>query len=649
MQKLSMQSRDLTAAQLDLLRDLFPHVFTEVRDEHGTLTHKIDFDVLRQELSRELVDPGVERYQLTWPGKRNAILAANTPIAKTLRPQPDQSVAFDSSEHLFIEGDNLDALKLLQETYLGKVKLIYIDPPYNTGNDFIYRDNYAQSRDAFLADSGQSDSDGQRLVANPETHGRYHSDWLSMMYPRLKLARNLLREDGVIFISIDDNEVHNLKKMCDEIFGDGNFIASIIWQKKYAPQNDATYMSDMHDYVLVFAKNAKTSRTDSDGLSLDLLPRSDEQNRAYTNRDNDPRGTWKPGDLTVKSYSAQYDYPITTPSGRVVHPSKGTCWRVSREKFAALVADHRIWFGEDGNNVPSIKRFLSEVQDGVVPTTWWTYQEVGHNQEAKQELKKLFPETDDIFDTPKPVRLLRRIIELTMRNDPTAIGMDFFAGSATFAHALMAYNADDSGKRRYILVQENSPRSATARDARVTFPTIAEIAKERIRRAGAQILRTWESAHAAPSTQNFLAAGEDAVRPPDVGFRVLTIDSSNMREVFYRPDSLLQGQLSLLHDNIKADRSGLDLLFQVMLEWGVDLALPITTATVQGKTVYTVAAGALVACFETGIDEALVRTLAQQTPLRVVFRDSGFVDDATKINVSQIFGQLSPSSDIRVL
>lgn len=647
MKRLDMRSADMTQQQLHALRTLFPHCVTEAHDAHGQVTLKVDFDLLKQELSPVLIEAQQERYQLNWPGKRQAIVAANTPIAKTLRPVPAESVDFDNTQHLFIEGDNLDALKLLQETYLGKVKLIYIDPPYNTGNDFIYRDHFATDTDTYLKASGERSQTGERLTANPESNGRFHSDWLSMMYPRLKLARNLLREDGVIFISIDDNEVHNLKKICAEIFGEDNFVASIIWQKKFSPQNDATYISDMHDYIIVYAKNTKQSKNDSYGLNIDLLPRSDEQSSSYVNRDNDPRGAWTSGDLSVKSYSAQYDYPIITPSGRTVTPPKGTCWRVSRDRFAELVADNRIWFGESGDNVPRLKRFLSEVQAGVVPTTWWPYQEVGHNQEAKQELKRLFPETDDIFDTPKPVRLLKRILELTMRHDTDAIAMDFFAGSGTLAHAVMEYNAHDNGRRRFMLVQENSPRTSTSRDSRITFPTIAEISKERIRRAGAQILRDWQAAHHTPATQNFLV--QTAPLAPDVGFRVLKIDSSNMHEVFYVPDRLVQGQLALLADNIKPDRTSVDLLFQVMLDWGVELSLPIGRQRIGRHDVYTVAGNALVACFDTHIDEELVRALTHLQPLRVVFRDGGFVSDAVKINVGQIFAQLSPLTEVRVI
>jgi len=623
MEKMKMHSPNLTQENVAHIRELFPGCVTEARGEDGKLRLAVDFDQLRQELSESIVEGPQERYQLNWPGKREALLTANAPIAKTLRPCREESVDFDTTKNLFIEGDNLEALKLLQETYLGKVKMIYIDPPYNTGNDFIYKDNFAENADEFLKRSNQKDETGNRLVTNSESNGRFHSDWLTMIYPRLKLARNLLREDGVIFISIDDDEVSNLRKMCDEIFGEENFIANIVWQKKYAPQNDATYFSDMHDHILVYARLAKRTKNDGQGWNMDLLPRTDSQNAAYKNPDNDPRGVWQSDNLSVKTYSAKNDYPITTPSGRVVHPPTSTCWRVDEQRFKELVEDNRIWFGSDGNGVPRLKRFLSEVQDGTVPVTWWTYKECGHNQEAKKELKALIPEEDTIFDTPKPVRLLMRMLHLATKSDKDALVLDFFAGSGTLAQAVMELNLSDGGRRKYILVQIPEPVS----DKPIT---IADLTKKRLRHAAAKI-----------KVEHLDWKG-------DTGFRVLKIDTSNMEDVYYTPDAIDRGKLKLMVDNIKSDRTAEDLLFQVLLDWAVDdLSLPIRKEIIRGKEVFFVDENALVACFDYGITEDFVKELAGFKPMRVVFRGTGFASDAVKINVEQIFKQLSPGTEVK--
>jgi adenine-specific DNA-methyltransferase len=633
--KLKMHSPDLTRANIDKLAELFPNCVAEAAGADGVLKRSIDFDQLRQEMSGSIVEGPQERYQLNWPGKREALLTANAPIAKTLRPCREESVDFDTTQNLFIEGDNLDALKLLQETYLNKVKLIYIDPPYNTGNDFIYEDDFAEDSDGYLERSNQKDLAGNRMVANTDSNGRFHSDWLTMIYPRLKLARNLLSEDGAIFISIDDNEQANLRRLCDEIFGEDNFIAHVVWQKKYAPQNDATYFSAMHDHILVYAKLAKSTKNDVQGWSLDLLPRTESQNAVYKNHDNDPRGLWRSDNLSVKTYSVKNDYPITTPNGRVVNPPESRCWVVSKVRYQELVADNRIWFGADGTNVPSLKRFLSEVKDGTVPVTWWTYQECGHNQDAKKELKDLFvgAEMGAIFDTPKPTKLLSRMLNLATKSDPNALVLDFFAGSGTTGQAVSEMNLADGGNRRYILVQ--LPETV----ANSTF-TIADLTKERLRRAGKKV--SAEATDISNASQ------------PDVGFRVLKIDSSNMKEVYYTPDAVSQDLLSDQVNNIREDRTAEDLLFQVLLDWGVDLALPISKETIAGKTVYFVDADvngkpALAACFDVGVGEEFVKLLAQRQPLRVVFRDAGFATDSVKINVEQIFKLMSPSTEVKCI
>lgn len=623
MKKLDMQTFDNIQKNIEKIQDLFPGCVTETQDHvTGKLTLAIDLPALQQELINYVADESQERYRLDWPGKREALLASNSPTAKTLRPDIEESVSFDATSNVLIEGDNLDALKILQQSFLGAVKAIYIDPPYNTGNDFIYADDFSENSETFLQKSLQSDSDSNKLVANLDTNGRFHSNWLSMIYSRLRLARNLLKEDGVIFISIDDGEVHNLRKAADEIFGERNFVANVIWEKKYAPSNDAKWFSDNHDHILIYARN-------KDIWKPIALPRTNEQNKRYTNRDNDHRGPWKSSDLSVKSYSATYDYEISTPSGRVVSPPHGACWRVSKERFKDMVNDNRIWFGEDGSNVPSVKRFLSEVKDGVVPLTIWKYGDVGHNQSGRQELKKLFDDRG-YFDGPKPVSLLRRIIYLSGANDNDII-LDFFAGSGTTAHAVLEANAEDGVNRRFILVQLAEEIEKLTEAGKAGFGTIADITKERVRRAGNKIL----------------AAGSHADWNRDVGFRVLKIDTSNMEDVYYRPDEVKQADLLTAVDNVKPDRSAEDLLFQVLVDWGVDLTLPIRRETVQGKTVFFVDDNALAACFDTGITEDLVKELAGHEPLRVVFRDNGFVSDAVKINVEQIFRQLSPTTDVK--
>ncbi|HDR9969006.1 TPA: site-specific DNA-methyltransferase, partial [Escherichia coli] len=550
-----LQSMNITADNITKLKSLFPEAFNE---------NGIDFDVLKQLLG-ENVDEKEERYGLNWHGKRQARQLALTPSRGTLRPCKDESVDWHNTKNLMIEGDNLEVLKLLQKSYAGKVKLIYIDPPYNTGKDFVYPDNFQDNMKNYLEITGQTE-DGARLSTNTETSGRYHTDWLNMIYPRLKLARNLLKEDGVIFISIDDTEVDNLKKVCSEIFGEENFVANIVWQKKYSPQNDATYFSDMHDHILVYAKQRKTSKNDSNGWNIDFLPRSDEQNAAYKNPDNDPRGVWKSVDLSVKTYSKANDYSITTPSGRIVTPPASRCWQVSEKRFVELCKENKIWFGENGNNVPSIKRFLTEVQDGVVPTTWWSYKECGHNQEAKQELKKLMEGESVFFDTPKPLRLLDRILHLATTNDKDCIILDFFAGSGTTAHATLNKNIADSGSRRYIAVQ--LPEKIDDEK----YYTISELTKERLRRAGKKVREDnpeWKG---------------------DVGFRVFKLDTSNIRPWEATAETLSE-QLDAYVSPILEGRSEEDLLTELMLKRGIDLSVNVEVRQFDGLTVSCVDGG----------------------------------------------------------
>ena len=616
-----MHTANLVAKNIEKLTALFPNCITETRNEQGEIIKGVDFDLLRQELSSVLVEGEQERYTLNWVGKKESILAANAPIAKTLRPCREESVNFDTTENLFIEGDNLDALKLLQENYLGKVKMIYIDPPYNTGKDFIYNDDFAENTEAFLLRSNQVDEDDNRLVTNLESNGRFHSDWLSMIYSRLRLARNLLTDDGVIFISIDDNEQMNLKKVCDEILGEQNFVSHVIWKKKYGIQNDAKFFSTNHDFILIYSKNISKYRQN-------LLPRTEEQDKRYTNRDNDSRGVWKAENLSVGRVTEKDIYEIITPSGRKVLPSNGRSWVVSQEKFLELVADNRIWFGEKGDNVPSIKRFLSEVKQGRTSSTIWEYTEVGHTDSASRDLKELM-DNKQFFDYPKPVNLIKQALILGSNSEDLI--MDFFSGSGTTAHAVMQLNAEDNGNRKFICVQLPEKTDEKSEAFKAGYSTIAEITKERIRRAGSQIL------------QNL-----DEYKPLDVGFRVLKIDSSNMKDIYYQPEQYDKTMLDHMVSHIKEGRSAEDLLFQVMLDWGIELSLPIERKTIDGSEVYFVAGNTLAACFDK-FTMNVVDEIAKIKPLRVVSTELAIMHDQDKTNIKERFKQLSSDTEVRFL
>ena len=623
MDKLKMQTADGVQDNISRIAELFPECITEVSNQMGGVKRAVDFDKLRQLLSSDIVEGNEERYQFTWPDKRKAILAANAPINATLRPCPEESVNFDTTQNLYIEGDNLDVLKCLKETYLHKVKMIYIDPPYNTGNDFVYEDDFAESAAEYLANSGQFDEQGNRLVTNTESNGRFHTDWLNMIYPRLKVARDLLTEDGVIFISIDDNEVENLRKVCDEIFGESNFIATLVWERAYSPKNDAKYISNSHDYVLMYAKSAAS-------FIIGRLERTAEANARYSNPDNDPRGVWKPSDMSVKTYNAECDYSITTPSGRVVEPPAGRCWSLSRNAFRERLQDNRIWFGSDGSSVPCIKRFITELKhDGMAPTSILFYKDVGHSQEGAQEVVSLFGDKG-VFDGPKPVRLLERLITLANLKEDSIV-LDFFSGSATTAHAVMKKNAEKEKHCRFIMVQ--LPEEVSDKKKNQGYKNICEIGKERIRRAGAKIKEE----------------DPDKAQHLDTGFRVLKLDSSNMKEVFYSPKDTAQQDLFALVDNVKDDRTSEDLLFQVMLELGATLDSKIEESVVDGKTIYNVADGYLVACFDQKVTDEVVTAIAKMQPTYAVLRDTSLVDDATATNFEQIFKTYAPNTTTKIL
>ena len=607
---------------LEALRQIAPSAFTEVRGADGELTQKVDFKVLRELLGDAIADADEESFGFQWVGKQEAKRTAAEPTRQTLRPVVDDSVDWDTTENLYIEGDNLEVLKLLQRAYLGKVKMIYIDPPYNTGNDFVYEDDFAMSGEEMDEAMGNVDEEGNRLRRNLDTNPRYHSDWCSMIYSRLLVARTLLANDGVIFISIDDHEVHHLRKICDEVFGAGNFVAELIWERAFAPKNDAKYISNSHDYILMYTKQIENFR-------IGRLPRTEEANARYSNPDNDPRGVWQSDNLTVKSYSEAYDYPITTPSGRVVEPPAGRCWRLSANAFAERLQDNRIWFGTDGDGVPRIKRFLSELKyEGMAPTSILFYKEVGHSQEGSQEVINLF-DNKGVFDGPKPTRLLERLLTLAnLQND--SIVLDFFSGSATTAHAVMQLNAKQGKHVKFICIQ--IPEAVSETKKKQGYETICEIGKERIRRAGKKI------------KEEAGLMGQDL----DTGFRVLRTDSSNMEEVYFEPAGLEQQDLFAQVDSVKADRSELDLLFGCMVDWGVELNYPLRTEEVDGKHLHIVNEGALVACFDKEISVEAVSRIAELKPLRVIFREECFATDADKLNIYEKFKQFCGWNDEEV-
>lgn len=624
MDKLRMQTANKADENFKKLAAMFPNAVTETINENGEVVRAIDKDVLMQEISCTVVDGNEERYQFTWPDKKKSVLLANAPINKTLRPCREESVDFDTTENLYIEGDNLEVLKLLQETYLGKIKMIYIDPPYNTGNDFVYEDDFAQSTDEYLANSGQFDEEGNRMVQNTESNGRFHTDWLNMMYPRLKLAKDLLSEDGVIFISLDDGEIDNLKKISDEVLGSQNYVGTVIWERAFAPKNDAKYFSTSHDFVLVYAKNIED-------FEIGKLPRTQEANARYKNPDNDPRGPWAADNMTVKTYSAAYDYPITTPNGTVVNPTNGRCWFTSKERMQKLIEDGRVYFGADGGNTPRLKRYLADVQQGMTPTTIWKCDDVGHNQEGRQELKKLFDDKG-YFDSPKPQRLMHRILKVANLLD-NSIVLDFFSGSASTAHAVMQLNAEDGGHRKFIMVQLPEKCDEKSEAYKAGYKNICEIGKERIRRAGAKIKE-----EAGLAAQNL-----------DTGFRVLKCDTSNMKDVYYNPAEYEVNMFSRLEDNIKEDRTPEDLLFQVMLDLGVLLSSKIEETTIAGKKVFNVEDNYLIACFDSDVSEETIKAIAKQKPYYFVMRDSSMASDSVATNFDQIFATYSPDTVRKVL
>lgn len=629
MDKLKMQTPNRADENFKKLAELFPNAVTETVDENGVVVRAIDKDVLMQEINTTVVDGKDERYQFTWPDKKKSVLLANAPIAKTLRPCPAESIGKDGtpggfdSENLYIEGDNLEVLKLLQETYLGKIKMIYIDPPYNTGNDFVYEDDFAQSTEEYLANSGQYDEEGNRLVKNMDTNGRFHTDWLNMIYPRLKLAKDLLSDDGVIFISIDDNEQENLRKICDEVFGEQNFVAQFIWQRRTSPDMRKR-ISNAHDYIVTYCKNAEMI---TDAINKVRLSEKDALN--YANPDNDPRGPWTSSDFTAQGFRPNQMYEIITPGGAKYTPPEGKCWKNIESEFLLQCKEGRIWFGKDGMGFPRRKTYLSE-RDGKNVWTWWPNSEVGHSQEATQEVKMLFG-GHSYFDYPKPVRLLERIIQIGTHQD--SIILDFFSGSATTAHAVMQLNAEDGGHRKFIMVQMPEKTDEKSEAYKAGYKNICEIGKERIRCAGAKI-----------KEENPLGTMD-----LDVGFRVLKCDTTNMKNVYYHPDEYNATMFDMLEDNIKEDRTPEDLLFQVMLDLGGLLSSKIEQTEIAGKKVFNVADNFLIACFDANVTEETITAIAKQKPYYFVMRDSSLANDSVAANFDQIFATYSPDTVRKVL
>ena len=612
MDKLRMESPDMTAQNIDRIAALFPNCVTEASDGHGGIKRAINFELLKQMLSPDVVD-GDECYEFTWVGKKAAIVEANKPIRKTLRPCVEESKNWDTTENLYIEGDNLEVLKLLQESYLGKVKMIYIDPPYNTGNDFIYADDFMRSQEEENEQMGMYDEDENRLFKNTDTNGRFHSDWCSMIYSRLMLARNLLTDDGVIFISIDDNEIENLKKCCEEVFGESNFIANIIWKHTQQSKNDEPHFSRQYNHTLVYAK----MKSD---LPHFYFERTEEDNKNYSNPDSDPKGLWRSGDVRSPNYRKTLCYSITAPDGSIIQPPANG-WRWSEESLQEKITTGEIKFKPDNSGI--IRKIYLCDQPGRTPENLWEGSRFGTTRQAAAMIKELFDGVQ-VFDTPKPIELICKMLEIATYDQ--SIVLDFFSGSATTAHAVMQLNAEDGGHRKFIMVQLPEKCDEASEAYKAGYKNICEIGKERIRRAGEKI-----KSESPMTTQDL-----------DVGFRVLKLDDTNMKDVYYAPDDYDQGMLAGLESNIKDDRTDLDLLFGCLIDWGLPLSLPYSSEQIDGCTVHTYNGGDLIACFDANIPESVVKEIAQRRPLRAVFRDSGFASSPEKINVFEIFKLYMP-------
>ncbi len=613
MDKLKMQTANKADENYRKLAELFPNAVTETIDENGEVVRVIDKDVLMQEIAVKVVDGREERYQFTWPDKKESVLLANAPISKTLRPCREESVDFDNTENLYIEGDNLEVLKLLQETYLGKIKVIYIDPPYNTGNDFVYEDDFAQSTEEYLANSGQFDEDGNRMVQNTESNGRFHTDWLNMIYPRLRLAKDLLADDGAIFVSIDEHEHENLLHVMNEIFGESNYIDSIVWDKKSSAKGvpPRNMMVNVHEYIVAYQKREFKFVGEKRGADAD----------GFKNPDNDPRGPWRESNIKSTTKPIEQAFTIVDPNtGREYHNT----WAFSKESLDRMIKEERILWKD---SLPKQKEFMNELtnENKAIKSNWGVFDA----QSTTVFLKKLIPEVK--FDNPKPISLMKYLTSVAVGRDDTVL--DFFSGSATTAHAVMQLNAEDGGHRKFIMVQLPEATDEKSEAYKAGYKNICEIGKERIRRAGKKIKED------SPLTTQGL----------DIGFRVLKCDTSNMKDVYYRPDEVEQTLFDNYADNIKNDRTPEDLLFQVMLDLGILLSSKIEETTIAGCEVFNVADGFLYACFDSNVSDAVVTTIAKEQPYYAVFRDSGMASDSVLTNFDQIFAAISPSTVRKVL
>lgn len=636
---MQMETQNLTTQNIEKIGELFPNCITETIDANGKPKKVVNFELLRQMLSEDIID-GDEAYEFTWVGKKATIVEANKPIRKTLRPCMEESKNWDTTENLYIEGDNLEVLKLLQESYLGKVKMIYIDPPYNTGNDFIYNDDFKMTNKEYSDEIGEFDDEENRMFKNTDSNGRFHSDWCSMIYSRLMLARNLLADDGVIFISIDDNEIDNLKNCCNEIFGEVNLVAEIPWQSRASIQNDTDF-SVNHEYICIYAKQRRQSNRrlkesnhkkwhKHDSFVCKPLPL--DKNK-FDNPDNDPRGIWKADPMDAPHIRPNLIYPITNPNTGEQHlPPSGRHWRILPEKFSSALEDNRIVWTNNGKGRPQLKVFYDEKKEyGSVDNSWFSAEKVGTSTNGTKELIRIF-DGKGYFDTPKPVSLLHKLITLANTNDNSII-LDFFSGSATTAHAVMQLNAEDGGNRKFIMVQLPEPCDEKSEAFKAGYKNICEIGKERIRRAGEKIK----------------AENPEAAQELDIGFRVLKLDDTNMKDVYYSADEYNQSFLDKLESNIKEDRTDLDLLFGCLLEWGIPLSLPYSSGMIEGCTIHNYNDGDLIACFDEAIPDSVIKAVARKEPIRAVFRDSSFVNSPAKINVGEIFKMLSPDTRVKVI
>ena len=664
MDKMKMQTANKADENFKKLAAMFPNAVTETIDENGEVVRAIDKDVLMQEISCKVVDGNEERYQFTWPDKKKSVLLANAPINKTLRPCREESVDFDNTENLYIEGDNLEVLKLLQETYLGKIKMIYIDPPYNTGHDFVYGDDFSQSTGEYLENSGQFDDDGNRMVQNTESNGRFHTDWLNMLYPRIKLSKSLLRDDGVIFISIDDNEIDNLKKICNEVFGEANLVAEIPWQSRASIQNDTDF-SVNHEYICVYAKNRRQENRrlkesnysewhKKDSFVCKPLPLDKSK---FDNPDNDPRGLWKADPFDAPNVRPNLTYPVVNPNTGEEHlPPRGRHWRFLPAKFSSALEDNRIVWTNNGLGRPQLKVFYEEKKEfGSVDNSWFSADRIGTSTNGTKELMKLF-DGSAFFDTPKPVSLLSKLITLANVEENDII-LDFFSGSATTAHAVMQLNAEDGGNRKFIMVQLPEETDEKSEAYKAGYKNICEIGKERIRRAGNKILEeaTQETVDIAKYGESYeVDETMNKYKNLDVGFRVLKCDSSNMKDVYYNPAEYEPSLFSSLEDNIKEDRTPEDLLFQVMLDLGILLSSKIQCEVWRVESgaeykYFNVEDGYLIACFDKNVTEELITEIAKQKPYYFVMRDSSMANDSVATNFEQIFATYSPETTRKVL